>query len=275
MTFQDRVRIGLLVAACLAGLVVLAGLRNVYPDAKDPAASDVIRIAAANLFFRNSDPLAGEVLARLDADLLVLRERTRHNLNVEPLIERGWIVELDEPAPGEKAYGAMVLRRPSVRATASTVQLPLVRRCDIPLTTVLTFVGERRLCVLGVHVPDRHACGESHEVTFDWLTDRIDDGRLSGDLGECGAGDPVVLAGDFNALAWSREMIRLRDKGLADSYGVWQLWPAGTWAPGSWFPAVARIDYILVPPGARTVGAWIVKLPGSDHRAVVADLRFE
>jgi endonuclease/exonuclease/phosphatase (EEP) superfamily protein YafD len=266
--------VGVIVVICAAGLVLFVSLPTGYPGPKDPAVPNVIRVAAANLYFRNTDPDAAAVLERLDADLLILLERTRHNLALDPLINAGWIAEFDEPSSQEGAHGTMILRRHSVSATASVMQLPLTRSCDIPMATVLTKIGGRSLCILGVHVPPRHACGESHTKTFKWLGGQIDDGHLVVDLGACGVGDPVVLAGDFNALPWSRPIRNLREAGLVDSYAAWRWRPAGTWTSKRWLPTVARIDYVLAPRDARAVGAWIVNLPGSDHRAVVADLRF-
>lgn len=79
---------------------------------------------------------------------------------------------------------------------------------------------------------------------------------------------PTVLLGDMNAGPGTPEM-RALTAVLVDAWAV-----AGDGA-GLTFPArrpVARIDYVLVSPGVRPLGAAVVGTRASDHRPVVADL---
>jgi endonuclease/exonuclease/phosphatase (EEP) superfamily protein YafD len=49
--------------------------------------------------------------------------------------------------------------------------------------------------------------------------------------------------------------------------------PGPTWTLSFGVPAMARIDGVLVPDAWPVLDAWTVEVDGSDHRAVVADVR--
>jgi endonuclease/exonuclease/phosphatase (EEP) superfamily protein YafD len=83
---------------------------------------------------------------------------------------------------------------------------------------------------------------------------------------------PRIVAGDFNLTPWSpwfREFLRrggLVDAGLG--YGMKPSWHAfPTWLGG------VRIDHVLVSPGWIVDNHQIGPDVGSDHRAVIVDLR--
>ena len=71
--------------------------------------------------------------------------------------------------------------------------------------------------------------------------------------------------------ARSRSLAALRESGLTDTHARLHWRPIGTWS-SNWVPYVARIDYVLVSDDVPVLGSWTVQLPGSDHRAVIADL---
>jgi endonuclease/exonuclease/phosphatase (EEP) superfamily protein YafD len=79
---------------------------------------------------------------------------------------------------------------------------------------------------------------------------------------------PVVCAGDWNATMWHEPLRGLLDHGLDDAHPLARRARAATWpAP---LP-VALLDRVLVRGLAvRAITEAVV--PGSDHRAVVADL---
>jgi len=88
-----------------------------------------------------------------------------------------------------------------------------------------------------------------------------------------------LVLGDFNATEDHAPMRRLaaagyRDVGELANQGWQPTWPASDrWAvlPGIAFP-LAQIDHVLVGPRLAAIGQHTVAVPGSDHRAVVAEV---
>jgi endonuclease/exonuclease/phosphatase (EEP) superfamily protein YafD len=92
--------------------------------------------------------------------------------------------------------------------------------------------------------------------------------RLPGPDGE----GSRILAGDFNATLDHRELRRLLDLGYSDAAadvgsGWRATWPAG----GRGMPGVA-IDHVLIDESWSARRVTTHGLPGSDHRAVLAEL---
>ena len=80
-----------------------------------------------------------------------------------------------------------------------------------------------------------------------------------------------VLLGDFNATLDHRELRRVLDRGYTDAADATGDGLSPTF-PVTWPIPLIAIDHVLVP---RTIGVRRVSigdLPGSDHRAVVAEL---
>jgi endonuclease/exonuclease/phosphatase (EEP) superfamily protein YafD len=87
-------------------------------------------------------------------------------------------------------------------------------------------------------------------------------------------GDVVrVLAGDFNASGDHASFRRLLRRGWVDAARAAGQGLRATWSPtGSPQPRLT-LDHVLVDPRVGVAGLRVVHLPGSDHRALVADLR--
>lgn len=89
---------------------------------------------------------------------------------------------------------------------------------------------------------------------------------------------PVVVAGDFNA---TRDHALFRDllvPGLDDALDSAPNppWLGFTFPAGRRYPPIMRLDHILhTAPGLTCLSAATITVPGTDHRAVVATLRFE
>ena len=87
-------------------------------------------------------------------------------------------------------------------------------------------------------------------------------------------GDVEILAGDFNATLDHRELRALLDRGYVDAADA-----VGDGLRLDLARAAARralpltIDHMLVDRRVRVEGVTVVRVPGSDHRAVIAVLR--
>jgi endonuclease/exonuclease/phosphatase (EEP) superfamily protein YafD len=84
-------------------------------------------------------------------------------------------------------------------------------------------------------------------------------------------GLPRVLAGDFNATLDHAEFRLLLARGYRDAAASAGSGLKGTWPSSRRLPPVA-IDHVLVPAAWRVVSVRVLDLPGSDHRAVLAEL---
>ena len=84
--------------------------------------------------------------------------------------------------------------------------------------------------------------------------------------------DPVLVAGDFNSLPWSKVMRRIQKLSLRDSFlGKGR----GKGATYRSMKDLARIDYILYDKNFECVDAEILPDDLSDHRMITATFRFK
>jgi endonuclease/exonuclease/phosphatase (EEP) superfamily protein YafD len=90
---------------------------------------------------------------------------------------------------------------------------------------------------------------------------------------------PDLVLGDFNATGDHGPMRALADAGLRDVGELanegWQpTWPSnGRWSVlGLAVPPLAQIDHVLIGPRLAAISMRTADLPGSDHRAVVAEV---
>jgi endonuclease/exonuclease/phosphatase (EEP) superfamily protein YafD len=78
-----------------------------------------------------------------------------------------------------------------------------------------------------------------------------------------------AIVGDFNSSpAWP---LYRRLRGLASDAAVAAGTARATWGYFPWSPAMLRIDHAFIQ-GARSLRTRPVRIPGSDHRALVVDL---
>lgn len=90
------------------------------------------------------------------------------------------------------------------------------------------------------------------------------------------SGAAMIVAGDFNAPQTSSNMSRLFEAGLVDTFsqagfGRGSTWPNRTWKrhlPG------LRLDHVLMTDELECVRSVVGEAFGSDHRPVIADIRW-
>jgi endonuclease/exonuclease/phosphatase (EEP) superfamily protein YafD len=90
---------------------------------------------------------------------------------------------------------------------------------------------------------------------------------------DAGAGGTMrVLAGDFNATFDHAEFRDLVASGYVDAAAARGLGLEPTWPVGRvWAPPVT-IDHVLVDDRVHVAGVEVIEVPGTDHRAVLAEL---
>ena len=143
-----------------------------------------------------------------------------------------------------------------------------------PLATLDVAAGGSRVRVLGVHLKGptyRLAPAIERQGLRRALGERNAERRqqVATLLHRIGRRDaPTIVAGDFNTPPFGR-LYRQLTADLRSAFAV------GGWGWGNTYPShlpVQRIDHVLVSRDWRVSGSRIVTLPGSDHRAVVADI---
>lgn len=88
-------------------------------------------------------------------------------------------------------------------------------------------------------------------------------------------GQRQVVAGDFNASRDHRPFRDLLAAGFLDCADAAQRrpWPGFTWPVARGIPSVMRLDHVLVSRAGATVReSRVVRVPGTDHRGVLAVL---
>jgi endonuclease/exonuclease/phosphatase (EEP) superfamily protein YafD len=84
---------------------------------------------------------------------------------------------------------------------------------------------------------------------------------------------PVVLAGDYNATADHEHFRRLLRLGHADVASQAGRGLAPTWGPEPGGRALLTFDHVLADPRCAVLAFAARRVPGSDHRALYAELR--
>jgi endonuclease/exonuclease/phosphatase (EEP) superfamily protein YafD len=142
-------------------------------------------------------------------------------------------------------------------------------RQDRPQRVLLRVPGAVAVTVTGVHtlspVQDRVPGWRSDLANLTWASKRT-------------AG-PQLMLGDFNASRDHAPFRQLLATGLVDAAEAARVpvWKAVTWpADRRRLPALIRLDHVLVTADSIGVTAVrVVAVPGTDHRGVIADLRFD
>ena len=251
-------------AAVLAGWQVLPRGQRVGPpmpapaDTHTPAGADVLRVVTLNALVGRAEPGAIlNQLRQLAGDVLVVQELTPE---LADSLTSGLAGSLPyaslDPAPGWSGMGIWS-RRP-------LSQLPPVPETCTPMPRVeLDLPGGRPLTVTLVHPLAPRNGGHRP-----WHHDL---GLLLRAVSETTG--PQLVVGDFNASRDHRQFRRLLAAGLADCADIAQRrpWPGFTWPANRWFPALMRLDHVLVSqPGATVREVRTLQVPATDHRGVLA-----
>jgi len=250
------------VAAIVAGLVLVLLGAAVLPRAfggpteAQGAAGPTLRLLAANTKLGKADPDALVALVReRDVDVLSVEELTSHlagELDAAGLDE---LLPHRELATGSGAQGSGLYSRfelAHASATAPDRGFPLITaEPEIP--------GAVAVATSSVHTTPPTVATDA------WARDLEN-------LPSTGAGEPRVLLGDFNATLDQSEFRDLVGRGYADAADALGDGLTPTWPTNRRFPPLVTIDHVLADQRIGIRDYAVEDLPGSDHRAVVAEL---
>jgi endonuclease/exonuclease/phosphatase (EEP) superfamily protein YafD len=254
---RPRAALAMVPAMALLGLAVVPRALP-GPRAPDPGGR-ALRVMTLNVYAGAADARAvARLVADQRVDVLSLQEVTPEGLAALDAagLRRSLPRRVDGSAPG--ARGTAVLSRLPLTEPRRTVD-----RSGLVLTsaTVRTSAG-RPVDVHAVHPPPP-LDGRSHAT---WR-------RLLRALPSAGTGRVRVLAGDFNATLDHRELRLVLERGYQDAADVAGEGLRTTWPAGRRFPPELAIDHVLADRRAAIERVVTRAVPGSDHRAVIADVR--
>ena len=252
-------------AAAVGGVAALALIGVVapraVPDAGPAAGGPIVRVLTANLLAGSANPAELVRLVRIHrVDVLTLQEFTP---DIDDGLRRHGLLDL-------VPYGEASLE---VGTTGSAVYARFrlvdggIRRNEGGFGQAygtLVVPGAAPLLVESAHPAAPYAVS----ALPDWWADLRAQPAATPD------GPLRILAGDFNATLDHAPLRALIDTGYADAAEAAGTGLTGTWGPydGDPIPPVT-IDHVLCDRRIGVVDASVRALPGSDHRAVLAELR--
>jgi endonuclease/exonuclease/phosphatase (EEP) superfamily protein YafD len=246
-------------AAVLLGGSVLGGVRRTPGGA---TTGRQLRLVSLNMLHGRADPAAVLALTRAaDADVLALSEVTPEastalrEAGLADVLPHAHVLPAREGEP--PGAGGALWTRLEVRARSV-----VPGRFSQPAAR-LAVPGGRDVEVTAVHTnpPTRFRA---------WVARWEQELRLLPDPAE-----PVlrVLAGDFNATPDHAAFRRLLRRGWVDAARVTGQALRPTWSPIRLRVPRLTLDHVLVDPRIGVAAMDVVHVPGSDHRALVVDLR--
>lgn len=210
----------------------------------------MLRVLTSNLYNGGADPSGyARLLERVDPDVVAAQELSA---DLAEVIGSRFDHGLLAPADDFKGMG-LVSRHP-------------IEVARVPLPHRDALVGSNGITIWCVHLAnpvDRPPPIRARRQQVRRITDEI-----------AATDGPTLLVGDLNATPLWPAYRRLRtqlDDGVADWARRNGRRPSRTWGLRPWWPAVLRIDHALVR-GLVVLNTFTVRVPGSDHRALVVDV---
>ncbi|TDD41481.1 endonuclease/exonuclease/phosphatase family protein, partial [Nonomuraea terrae] len=243
------------VCACLAWLVVP---RAIAGDA--PARGRPLRVLTANLNGGRGDAaVITDLVRRLDVDVLSVQELTfsaRDRL-AEAGLEGMLPYQISSPElrgpEGSGVYSRHPLRERTGLFQPVGHHMP-VAEVSLPGGSSVEVVVVHPVAPVPSTVPEWEAGVASLPPAP-------------------GSGPPRILAGDFNATLDHAVFRRLLATGYTDAADATGQGLMPTWPHGRSLPPLVTIDHVLTDARAGALRVRVFDVPGSDHRALFADLR--
>jgi endonuclease/exonuclease/phosphatase family metal-dependent hydrolase len=246
--------------AALAGAALTAAVApRALPSRQPIAGGPVLRVLTANLLVGRADASAVVALAAAKlADVLFVQELTADAVSG---LERAGLARLlpyraiDPVAGGPRGNGIYARYPLREEMTAPSGARPAAR-LDVPSAPPVRLVCAH---------PRPPRTSRAINAAARWRTELEM-------LPRPGAA-PAILAGDFNATFDHAQFRRLVRLGYVDAARQTGNGLVPTWAPRPGQRGLLTIDHILVDPRCAVLATSVHKLPGTDHRAVYAEIR--
>lgn len=227
-----------------------------------PTSGTPVTVLSLNARYGQADVAATLAAVRGHrVDLLVVEELTAPMADALRAGGIGSRLPYQDLMPQSGAGGTGIWSR---WALTSLPPLPGAGHFAMPVARV-GLPGGRTLTVTGVHTRSPRLGG-----TDTWRADLavvVTAARASAGSG------PHLIVGDFNAGREHSGFRAIAAAGLADAADARAVpWPQFTWPADQSYPALTRIDHVLVSPELAVRGTRTVRVPGTDHRGLLADL---
>jgi endonuclease/exonuclease/phosphatase (EEP) superfamily protein YafD len=243
-----------LAAVALAGMVAPRALGG--PSDPEGEAGPPLRVLTVNMHFgTGSAPALVELVRSTRPDVLSMQEVTPDLIRRLDAAGLGESMTHFVVEPRGRGGGTALYAR-----TALTAEAPPAGTVSAMATARLALEGGPEVELTAVHPPPP-------------LRRRI--GEWDDDLRALPAADPHVvriLAGDFNATLDHAELRRLIGTGYEDAAATVGAGLRPTWPQGRRIPPPVTIDHVLADKRCGVRAVSIHTIPGTDHRAVFAEL---
>ena len=213
-----------------------------------------VRVASANVFFKNPNPdAAAEAVMARDADVMVVTEFTE---SFSAAFDR---VGARERYPYRTIRARLDRNGVVVFSKISFVETEVLTDTKMPAVKLSLPSGEV-LWVAAVHPYPP----STESQTKQWIRSLHDVRRFA--LG--GAGDdPLALVGDFNGTRWQPTFGKLLAGSMIDAHEALGRGLSRSWPADRWLPPLVRLDHALLNERAFPVAIDDFVVPGSDHLA--------
>jgi endonuclease/exonuclease/phosphatase (EEP) superfamily protein YafD len=250
-------------AAAIAALATLCLAVAVLPRAigdgtVDAAGRETLTVLSANIHRGTADPAAlVGLVAREDPDLMTVQELTP-----------GYVQKLDAAGLGRLLPNRVLAvfrgrpKKPGLGVYSRLPLRPLGPHDNNAVGAVVQMPDGRRVRLIDAHP---HTPKPGH--VGEWS-------RSLEALPAAGAGRLWVLAGDFNATLDQSQLRNVIDRGYRDAGDVAGKGLEPTFPRQGWhgLGPFITIDHVLADERLGIVDYRVFELPGSDHRAIAAEL---
>ncbi|MFB9894722.1 endonuclease/exonuclease/phosphatase family protein [Planobispora takensis] len=250
-------------AATAVALVTTAALGfSVLPRAVGSAeaagSGTPLRVLSLNMLFGHAEPDAViDLVKRLRPDVLSTQELTP-----------GMVEKLDAAGIGEILPHRVLQDEWSAGGSGLYSRYPMT-----PLENLFQPIGHNMPAAV-ITVPGAKPIEFVDVHPYPPLGGQVHDWTAAIEAFPPAAADKIrILAGDFNASLDHAVLRRFLDQGYADAADRAGKGLIATWPAGRSIPPIITIDHVVVDERVGVNEVSVHTVPGTDHRAVFADLR--